>query len=160
MCLLNMEGVRLLIFIDSQVLLDILRKWGTHNFYPRPKEVVHFDLQVIYPLLLELRQWFGDLVLMKIKSHHDTGCLLNERADKYADLGRTAEGPELCPGPQKYGSLWLLPIVRDYAQQSRKSLLRDSAPNKSRIDKVTAVNTYRAVHKRRTTFVKDLLHSS
>ena len=57
---------RLLIFIDCQVLLDILRKWGTHNVHPRPKEVVHFD--VIYPLLLELRQWLGDLVLMKIKS--------------------------------------------------------------------------------------------
>ena len=28
--------VQLLIFIDCQVLLDILRKWGTHNFHPRP----------------------------------------------------------------------------------------------------------------------------
>ncbi len=46
------------------------------------------------PFLLELRQWSGDLVLMKIKSH--TGCLLNERADEYAELGRSAEGPELC----------------------------------------------------------------
>jgi hypothetical protein len=35
------RSARLLIFIDCQVLLDILRKWGTHNFYPRPKEVVH-----------------------------------------------------------------------------------------------------------------------
>ena len=99
---------------------------------------------------------------MKIKSH--TGCLLNERADEYAELGRTVEGPELCPGPQKYGSLWLRvkPIVREYAQQSRKSLPRDSAPNKSRIDKATqaAVNTYRAVHKRSTIFVKDLLYRS
>jgi ribonuclease HI len=152
------RSVRLLIFIDCQVLLDILRKWGTHNFHPRPREVVHFD--VIYPLLLELRQWLGDLVLMKIKSH--TGCLLNERADEYAELGRTAEGPELCPGPQKYGSLWLRvkPIVREYAQQSRKSLPRDSAPNKSLIDKATVVNTYRAVYKRSTIFVKDLLHRS
>ena len=59
------RSARLLICIDCQVLLDILRKWGTHNFHPRPKEVGHFD--VIYPLLLELRQWLGDLVLMKIK---------------------------------------------------------------------------------------------
>ena len=75
-------------------------------------------------------------------------------------LGRTAEGPELCPGPIKYGSSWLRvkPIVRDYAQQSKKSLPRDSAPNKSLIDKVSAVNTYRAVHKRSTIFVKDLPH--
>ena len=54
--------VRLLIFIDCQVMLDILRKCRTHNFHPRPKEVVHF-----YPFLLELRQWSGDLVLMKVK---------------------------------------------------------------------------------------------
>ena len=40
--------------------------------------------------------------------HRHTGCLLNERADEYAELGLLAEGPELCPGPQKYGSLWLL----------------------------------------------------
>ena len=75
-------------------------------------------------------QWSGDLVLMKIKSH--TGCLLNERADEYAELGRSAEGPELCSGPQKYGSLWLRvkPIVLEFAQQIKKSLPRDSAPNK------------------------------
>jgi hypothetical protein len=48
------RNVRLLIFIDCLVLLDILRKWGTYNFHPRPQDVVHFD--VIYPLLLELRQ--------------------------------------------------------------------------------------------------------
>ena len=58
------RSARLLIFIDCQVLLDILRKWGTQNFHPRPKEV-HFDF--IYPLLR---------VNEKIKSH--TGCLLNE----------------------------------------------------------------------------------
>ena len=83
------RNIRLLIFIDCLVLLDIICKWGTYNFHPRPQEVVHFD--VIYPLLLELRQWLGDLVLMKIKSH--TGCLLNERADEYAELGLSAEGP-------------------------------------------------------------------
>jgi hypothetical protein len=47
------------------------------------KEVVHFD--IIYPLLLELHQWIGGLVLMKIKGH--SGCLLNEGEDEYADLG-------------------------------------------------------------------------
>jgi hypothetical protein len=29
--------VRLLVFIDCLVLLDILRRWGAHNFYPLPK---------------------------------------------------------------------------------------------------------------------------
>ena len=41
------RSVLLLIFIDCQVLLDILRKWGTHNFHPRAKEVVHFKFDVI-----------------------------------------------------------------------------------------------------------------
>ncbi len=83
-------------------------------------------------------------MLMKIKRHN--GCLLNERADEYTELGRLAEGPELCSGPQKYGSLWLRvkPIVREFAQQShgKKSLPRDCAPNQSLIDKVSEVNTY------------------
>ena len=61
---------------------------------------MHFD--VISPLLLELRQWSGNVTLIKIKSH--TGCLMNERADEQAELGRKAEGPEICPGPQKNGS--------------------------------------------------------
>jgi hypothetical protein len=95
--------VRLLVLIDCLVLLDILRRWGTHNFNPRPKEVVPFD--VIYPLLLELRQWIGDLVLVKVKSH--SGCLLNERADEQADLRRSADCSLLCPGPRKHSSLWL-----------------------------------------------------
>ncbi len=65
--LLDMAGkygrsMRLLIFINCLVLLDNLCMWGTHNFHPLPKEVVHFD--VISPLLHELRQWSGDLVLM------------------------------------------------------------------------------------------------
>ncbi len=110
------RNIRLLIFIECLVLLDILRKWGTYNFFPRPLEVVHFD--VIYPLqvLLELRQWLGDLVLMKIKSH--TGCLLNERADEYAELGRSAEGPELCSGSIALYGCGSKPIVREFAQQS------------------------------------------
>ena len=29
------QSAWLLIFIDCQVLLDFLRKWGTHNFHPR-----------------------------------------------------------------------------------------------------------------------------
>ncbi len=32
------RSIRLLLFIDCLVLLDILLKWGTHNFHPRPKE--------------------------------------------------------------------------------------------------------------------------
>ena len=41
--------VNRLVFVDCLVLLDILSKWGRDDFYPEPREVVHFD--VIRPLL-------------------------------------------------------------------------------------------------------------
>ncbi len=34
----------LLIFVDCLVLLDILSRWGRHDFHPSPKDVVHFDV--------------------------------------------------------------------------------------------------------------------
>ena len=64
--------------------------------HPSPKEVVHFA--VIYPLLQELHQWLGRVTLVKVKSH--TGCLLNERADELAELGRQAENPKIALPPQ------------------------------------------------------------
>ncbi len=140
------------------IVLDILRKWGHSDFTPGPKEVVHFD--VIRPLLHELRQWLGNLnvTLVKIKSH--TGCLMNERADEQAELGRMAEGPAICPGPQKYGSFLLRvrPAIREIADSSGKTLPRDSAPNRSLLEKTVSFNALRAVRKRSTAFVTDLLH--
>jgi hypothetical protein len=136
--------------------LDILRKWGRGDFHPGPKEIVHFA--VIRPLLDELRKWDGSVTLVKVKSH--TGCLLNERADEQAELGRSDDGPEICPGPQKYGSFWLRvrPAVREYAAECGKPLPRDSAPNRSLLEKVATSNTLRAIKKRSTHFVTDLLH--
>lgn len=95
--------------------------------------------------------------LVKVKSR--TGCLLNERADELAELGRQAEHPEICPGPRKYGSFWLRirPAVREYAEEYSKSLPRDSAPNRSLLETEAAFNTLRAVKKRYTMFVTDLL---
>ena len=52
--------------------------------------MIHFI--VVCPLIDELRQWAGNITLLKVKSH--TGCLLNERAVELAELGRTADGPE------------------------------------------------------------------
>jgi hypothetical protein len=146
----------LLIFVDCLVVLDIIRKWGRSDFHPSPKEVVHFA--VIYPLLQELRQWLGRVTLVKVKSH--TGCLLNERADELAELGRQAENPEICPSPQKYDSFWLRirPVVRECAEKFSKPLPRDSAPNRSLLEAVVAFNTFRAIKKRSTMFVTDLLH--
>jgi hypothetical protein len=100
------------------------------------------------------------LLLLKVKSH--TGCLMNERADEQAELGRMAEGPDICPGPQKYGSFWLRvrPAVREFDSEgsSGKPLPRDSAPNRSLLEKTAASNTLRAVKKRSIVFVTDLLH--
>ena len=110
--------VHLLIFVDCLVVLDILKKWGHNDFHPGPKEVIHFT--VVRPLIAELRQWAGNITLLKVKCH--TGCLLNERADELAELGSTAEGPEICPGPQKYGSFWLHVRPENRRQGSQKSV--------------------------------------
>jgi hypothetical protein len=146
----------LLIFVDCLVLLDILNKWGRQDFHPNPKDVVHFD--IITPLLTELRQWPGQITLVKIKSH--SGCLMNELADELADKGKTADQPELCPGPQKYGSFWLRikQTVRTQAAECKKQLPRDSAPNKSILKQVAKVNILRAMKLRSTIFVTNLLH--
>ena len=146
----------LLIFVDCLVLLDILSRWGRYDFHPSPKDVVHFD--VISPLLTELRQWPGRITLVKIKSH--SGCMMNERADELAEAGRTSDLPELCPGPQKYGSFWLRikPIVRTQAAECKKQLPRDSAPNKSILKQVAKVNILRAMKLRHTIFVRTALH--
>ena len=138
------------------MLLDILQRWGQVSFHPHPADVVHFD--VIFPLLDELRQRTGPVRLVKVKSH--TGCLLNERADEWAERGFHAEPPEICPGPRKYGSVWLgiRPHVRESATQLGKSLPRDSAPNHQLLRRAVRVNTRRAVGMRSTKFVRHLLH--
>jgi hypothetical protein len=144
----------LLIFVDCLVILDNLRKWGRSEFHPDPKEIKHFT--VIYQLTEELRQWTGNITQFKVESH--TGCLLNERADEQAEQGRTAEGPEICPVPQKYGSFWLRvrPEIRRFTAECGKTLPRDSAPNQSILEKVAGSNVLRAVRKRTTVFVTDL----
>ena len=52
----------------------------------------------------------------------------HERVDEVAELGRSAEGPEICPGPQKKGSFWLRvrPETRRLAKECGKPLPRDS----------------------------------
>ena len=126
------------------------------DFHPGSKEIVHFA--VIRPLLDELRQWRGNVTLVKVKSH--TRCLINERADEQAELGRADDGPDICPGPQNYGSFWLRvrPTVREYAEKCGKPMPRDSAPNHRLLDRVAATNTLRAVMQRSTLFVTDPFH--
>ncbi len=47
---------------------------------------------------------------------------------------------------------------RQHAQQCKTRLPRDTAPNKSLLDLVISLNIFRAVLKRDTIFVTDLLH--
>ncbi len=68
---------------------------------------MHFD--IIFPLLAELRQWSGNITLMKVKSL--AGCLMNERADEFADAVRTARA---VPSPQL---IWIL-MVENPAHRS------------------------------------------
>ncbi len=88
-------------------------------------------LIVIPPLLNELRHWLGRLVLIILKSY--TGCLLNERAmgvARCAELSYTSDHDTLCPGPDKYGSLWVIirPNVQDQARNHKKQLQSERAP--------------------------------
>jgi hypothetical protein len=85
---------------------------------------------------------------------------MNERADEQAELGRKTEGSEICLGLQKYGPFWLRvrPVVRKLAENSGKPLPRDSAPNRSLLEKTSVSSSLRAVKKRRSTvFATDLL---
>ena len=49
------HAVLLLVFIDCLVLLQILQKSGRSDFWPDPRNGIHFD--VIFPLLQEIHQW-------------------------------------------------------------------------------------------------------
>ena len=88
--------------------------------------------------------------------------LLNELADERADRGHAVEDPPLCPGPQKYGSLWLR--IRQSLRTSVEaegiatSLPRNSAPDKMILRHVAALNTLRATASRSTVFVETILH--
>jgi hypothetical protein len=75
-----------------------------------------------------------------------------------AERGRTAEGPEICPCPQKYGSFWLRVRleIRRFTAECGKTLTRDSAPNRIILEEVAGSNVLRAVRKRTTVFVTDL----
>ncbi len=106
--------------------------------------------------------WPGSVtvMLMKIKMHAD--CLLNERADALAERGVTSEDEQICPGPSKFGTIWFRIReswrTRVRTEQLHHILQRDTAPNKSILKQVTAVNFLLAMRKRNTQFVLHLLH--
>ncbi len=89
-----------------------------------------------------------------------SGCLMNERADRLVERGYDESVQEVCSAPQKYGSLWLRVHLhfRTLAAQHQNPLPRDSAPNGNLLKKVMSTNKRRAVIKRRTTFVRQLVH--
>jgi hypothetical protein len=70
---------------------------------------------------------------MKVKGH--TGCLLNERADEQAEaaeLGYDDTAQEVCPAPQKFGSLALR--TRQHVPPSRLSQPQQSLQSPATAD--------------------------
>ena len=51
----HLGSVRVTVFIDCLGLLQILSNWGRVDFWPGPKDIIHFD--VLLPLLQVLREW-------------------------------------------------------------------------------------------------------
>ncbi len=129
--------------------------WRRSIFHPHPEDIIHFD--TILPLLNELLQWLGKVVLIKIKSH--TGCWLNERADECSKLGYSSEHETLCNGPVKYGSLWLRirPKVRDLAKDHSQQLQSNKDPTERILEMVILANTLCVVKMLSTIFVQDIL---
>jgi len=150
---------RLTVFIDCLCLLQFLSKWGRANYWPGPKEIIHFD--VLLPLLKTLRAWPREVVLLKVKSH--SGCHHNELADERAAVGASLDEPPCFDGPKKYGVLQLRvkPAVRDLisSEQARAGLPQDIAPNKSIFKKIVQMNTRRAVQLRTTIFARGLVRT-
>jgi ribonuclease HI len=151
----HLGSERVTVFIDCLGLLQILSKWGRVDFWPGPKDIIHFD--VLLPLLKVLREWTAELVLVKVKSH--AGCYHNEMADECADAECVLDNQHLFSGPQKYGTLHLRlqPSLHTLVENEhlRATLPRDGAPNASILRQVVSVNTQRAVNLRDTIFVRE-----
>ena len=146
------------VFVDCLGLLQLLANWGRADFWPGPKDIIHFD--VLLPLLRVLREWTTELVFVKVKSH--AGCYHNEMADECAGVGCALDDSPLYSGPQKYGTLHLRlqPCLHNLVEKEHlcATLPRDGAPNKSILKQVVSVNTKRAVNLRHTIFVRDIVH--
>ena len=154
----HLGSVPVTIFIDCLSLLQILSNWGRVDFWPGPKDIIHFD--VLLPLLQVLREWTAELVLVKVKSH--AGCYHNEMADDCADAGCVLDDPPLFSGPQKYGTLHLRlqPSLHTLVEKEHlcSTLPRDGAPNASILRHVVSVNTQRAMYLRNTIFVREVMY--
>jgi ribonuclease HI len=154
----RLGSARVTVFIDCLGLLQILSNWGRVDFWPGPKDIIHFD--VLLPLLQVLCEWTTELVLVKVKSH--AGCYHNEMADECADAGCMLDDTPLFSGPQKYGTLHLRlqPSLHTLVEKEHlcATLPRDGAPNASILRQVVSVNTKRAVNLRNTIFVREVMY--
>jgi hypothetical protein len=84
--------------------------------------------------------WVGNMALMKIKSH--AGCLMNERADELADIGRI-------------GIIQSCALILIYHYPSTVFC---RSPNQSILNQIAKFNSVVALKLRQTNFVTNLLH--
>jgi hypothetical protein len=72
------------------------------------------------------------------------------------------EDEQICPGPSKFWTIWLRICeswrTRVRTEQLHHILHRDTAPNKSILKQVTAINLLLAIRKRNSHYVRHLLH--
>jgi len=147
------ENEPLLVFTDCLVILLILQRWGSSDFWPEPDQILHFD--ILFPVLKWLRSRSGRTHLFKVKSH--SGSYLNERADWNAEQGCSLD-TECFPGPDKVCMVHLR-TKSGLQVNAGDSLLSDRSPNKLIVDQVVEFNSRNALKRRSTTVSKILMLS-
>jgi len=140
----------LLVLIDCLVLLWILSRWGSLDFWPDPEDIPHLD--IIGSCLQRLRLRVAPTRLVKVKGH--SGLLLNVRADALADLGRLSEEVRW-PGPRKLSYLQLR--ARAHLQKQDASFPADSVADKKLITRAVEDTEFAAAQLKQTRFSRCFL---
>jgi len=144
------DDTPLLVLIDCLVLLWILMRWGSLDFWPDPADIPHLD--IISSCLQRLRHRTAATRLVKIKGH--SGLLLNVRADMLADLGRSSEEVRW-PGPRKLSYLQLR--ARESLRQDDALFPADSVADKKLIARAVENTDFAAAKLKQTSFSRSFL---
>ena len=144
------DNTPLLVLIDCLVLLWILARWGSLDFWPDPEDIPHLD--IIGSCLQRLRLRTAATRLVKIKGH--SGLLLNVRADALADLGRSSEEVRW-PGPRKLSYLQLR--ARESLRHADASFPADSVADKKLIVRAVENTDFAAAKLKQTSFSRSFL---